>query len=156
MTGGDVLSVAADGGAMVDPVPLAVRALHVLAMAGVVGGAAAAWHGCRSGSVGVAAAGRYERAFWAAMGVLVLTGVGNLGAIGAPGPATAWGRTLLAKLLLVVAVVCGSAVRTLVVVRAGNAGADRAAVRRTLARAYGATTGVLVIVVILAEVLAHG
>lgn len=145
---------------MVQLLSLGIRTLHVLAVALLVGATAAVWHRLRYESTGgLALAERYEWAFWAAVGLLVLTGVGNLGAIGVPGPSTDWGRTLVAKLVLVLAVVCGSAVRTLVVVRTGertDGGDVPAPVRRTLGRAYGATTGLLLAVVVLAEVLAHG
>lgn len=145
---------------MVQLLSLGIRILHVLAVALLVGATAAVWHRFRYESTGgLALAMRYEWGFWAAFGLLVLTGVGNLGAIGAPGPSTDWGRALAAKLVVVLAVVCGSAVRTLVVVRAGDRTDDGdvpAPVRRTLGRAYGATTGLLLAVVVLAEVLAHG
>lgn len=156
---------------------LAIRTLHVLAMAVLVGGSAAAWYGYRSGAVaGLAAAGRFEWLFWAGVGTLVLTGVGNLGALGPPGPTTDWGRTLLVKLSLVVVLVCGSAVRTMVVVRAREAarsadddgresddgpdddhdGPFTDPHRAVLSKTYGATTGLLLVLVVLAEVLAHG
>ncbi|QIO22017.1 CopD family protein [Haloarcula sp. JP-L23] len=145
---------------MAQLVSLAIRTLHVLAITVVVGSTAALWYGYRTGvTEGIAAARRYEWLFWGALGVVVLTGVGNLGALGPPGPATDWGRTLLAKLALVLALVVGSAVRTLVVVRAddddySHEGITR--VRRALGKYYGATTGVLLVLVVLAEVLAHG
>lgn len=153
---------------------LAIRTLHVLAVTVLVGGSAAAWYGYRIDALtGLAAAGRFEWLFWTAVGVLVLTGVGNLGALGPPGPSTDWGHILLLKLLLVLCLVGGSAVRTMVVVRARNAasvesdtGTDARSVtgpaslsapfRRLLSNAYGATTGLLLGIVVLAEVLAHG
>jgi len=169
---------------------LAMRTLHVLTVTVLVGGSAAAWYGYRSGAVtGLAAAGRFEWLFWTGVGALVLTGVGNLGALGPPGPTTDWGRTLLVKLTLVVALVCGSAIRTMVVVRAreaarpvadggreidaGQDNEDRDSPsagpdnddrdspsadphRTVLSKSYGATTGLLVVLVVLAEVLAHG
>jgi putative copper export protein len=138
------------------PLSLAVRTLHVLTMAVLVGGTLAVWYGYRTEAVtDPSLARRYEWSFWAALGVLVVTGVGNLGAVGAPGPATAWGRTFLVKLVLVLAVVVGSAVRTLAVVHVTDdpAGAVQSPV---VGRLYGATTVALVAVVVLAEVLAHG
>ncbi|MBV0923926.1 CopD family protein [Halomicroarcula limicola] len=143
-------------------VSLAVRTLHVLTVAVLVGSTVALWYGYRTAAVtDLAAARRYEWLFWGALGVLVLTGVGNLGALGVPGPTTDWGRTLLAKLLAVLGVVLGSAIRTLVVVRAGErngSGADtmNMALRGTLGRSYGVTAGALLALVVLAEVLAHG
>jgi hypothetical protein len=132
---------------------LAVRTVHVLAMALLVGGAVGCWIAARRSLDDLhALATGYEWAFWAGLGVLVLTGVGNLGALGAPGPATRWGRVLLLKLALVLLFVLGSAVRTLAVART----------RRSMSlaawseRAYGLTTLSLLALVVLAEVLAHG
>ncbi|WP_276270800.1 CopD family protein [Haloarcula litorea] len=144
---------------MAQLVSLAVRTLHVLAVAVLVGGTAALWYGYRSGALSTLAPARtYEWLFWGALGVVVLTGVGNLGALGPPGPGTDWGRTLLLKLLVVLAVVLGSAVRTLAVVRTADGSALRpeAGHPGPFARAYGATAGALAALVVLAEVLAHG
>ncbi|MFC7019903.1 MULTISPECIES: CopD family protein [Haloarcula] len=139
------------------PLSLAIRTLHVLTMAVLVGGTLAVWYGYRTEAVtDLSLARRYEWSFWAALGVLVVTGVGNLGALGAPGPATAWGRTFLVKLVLVLAVVVGSAVRTLSVVHVTGTSSARPTRNRVVGRLYGATTVALVLVVVLAEVLAHG
>ncbi len=101
----------------------------------------------------------YERAFWAAAGVLVMTGVGNLGAFGAqlPGRDSAWGVTLLAKLALVVALTLLSLPRTLVVAQVA-AIADGGSVRTAplLARLYLATLGALVAILAFAVWLSHG
>ena len=145
---------------------LAIRTLHVLTVTVLVGASAALWHGYRTGTLtDLGPARRYEWLFWAGLGVLALTGVGNLGALGAPGPATAWGRVLLGKLLVVLALVLGSAVRALLVVRldgTDGASTDREANATpetavgAMTTAYGATTGLLLGLVVLAEVLAHG
>ena len=60
---------------------------------------------------------RYEQVFWAAAGVLVMTGIGNLGAFGVSllEPSTAWGTTLVAKLWLVAALIVMSLPRSLIV-----------------------------------------
>lgn len=138
---------------MADALHVAVRTLHVFGMVVLLGGAAAAWHLGRTAPRAVLSfARRYEWAFWGALGVLVVTGVGNLGALGAPGPGTRWGTVLLAKLGLVVAFVLGSVVRTLAVAQIDRERPAPALVRR----AYGATTTALVALVVLAEVLAHG
>ena len=142
---------------MPELVSLAIRTLHVLTMAALVGGTLAVWYGYRTGAItGLELARRYEWAFWAALGVVVVTGVGNLGALGAPGPATDWGRILLVKLAVVLAVVVGSAVRTMAVVRAGDAGVRDSTSGVLARRIYGVTTAALLAVVVLAEVLAHG
>lgn len=149
---------------MADSLHLAVRTLHVLGMAVLLGGAGALWYaarrGSRSGDSGDALtslASGYEWAFWGALGVMVITGIGNLGALGAPGPETRWGTILLVKLAVVAAFVLGSLVRTVAVARMnagdGRTGDTSAPFYRW---AYGATTGALLVLVVLAEVLAHG
>lgn len=148
---------------------LAVRWLHVLGMAAVVGGSALTWWSFRrvgsdetDASVGVATAvglaATYERLFWAGMGVLVMTGVGNLGSLAphVPMADTPWGTVFAVKLLAVMAVLALSVVRTLVVHRCQRAAAVSASDARTLRTSYAATTLALVGVVALAEVLAHG
>jgi len=149
---------------------LAIRSLHVLAMAVAVGGATLAWILLRrfadpsapsatptdAPSVAVAhrVAAAYEWLFWAALGVLVLTGVGNLGSLAPTLPGGRWGLVLDVKLPLVLALLVGSAVRTLLLVRA-RAGVDPPS-PLTLRHAYAATALVLLLVVALGEVLAHG
>ncbi|MGB9931111.1 CopD family protein [Haloarcula amylolytica] len=140
---------------------LPIRTLHVLAMAALVGGTTVLWYSYRSGAItSLVPARQFEWLFWGGVGVLVFTGVGNLGALGPPGPGTDWGRTLLVKLTVVVGLVGGSVVRTLLLVQAsdreGTAGDLSPPLRRTLSRAYGATAAVLLSIVVLAEVLAHG
>lgn len=134
---------------------LLVRSVHVLGMALLVGGAAFTWGYLRwvasSGETGLAVAAGYEWLFWTALGTMVVTGVGNLGALApaVPGPGTAWGGTLMVKLLAVLGLLLGSAVRTLLVDRVRTAPA-------TLTPWYGATAAYLVGLLALAEVLAHG
>jgi hypothetical protein len=134
---------------------LVVRWLHLLAMAVALGGTALAWGVSRVGpqSAALAVAGVYESAFWGAVGVLVMTGVGNLGALAPAIPRGTWGAVLLAKLALVLVVLLGSAVRTASVwATRGTPDAGTA----PLERGYALTTVALVAVVALAEVLAHG
>ncbi|WP_251342119.1 CopD family protein [Haloplanus halophilus] len=133
---------------------LLVRWLHLLAMAVALGGTALAWWVSRTADATTAlvVAGRYEGAFWGALGVLAMTGVGNLGALAPAIPRGPWGAALVAKLGLVLAVLVGSAVRTATVVAAR----DRDAAAAPLERAYALTAVALVAVVGLAEVLAHG
>ena len=86
-------------------VHVAIRWLHVAAMATAFGGAITVLAlstrpGVDSATAVVSVAIRYEWLFWAAAGVLAMTGIGNLAAFGAAllGPATDWGTTLLVKL----------------------------------------------------------
>ncbi|NHN58406.1 MULTISPECIES: CopD family protein [Halorussus] len=139
-------------------------------MALALGGATLTWWALRGDSAARATAleiaAGYERAFWAATGVLVMTGVGNLGSLApyVPDRTTPWGTAFAVKLLLVLAVLALSLVRTLVVARyrraadaadAGEATSSNSATD-TLRTAYGATALALAVLVALAEVLAHG
>jgi len=137
-----------------------VRIIHVLAATVLVGGAvaialvAATAREARSSTATlIATATRYEIAFWLAFGVIVATGVGNLGAFGRglPDVGTDWGRTLVIKLSAVVLFALFSAVRTLVAVRLSLGSASSV----NLTRWYGATALLAGSVVTLAIWLAH-
>ena len=141
-----------------------IRWLHVAAMAVAFGGAglmallSTARPDVRTTEL-TRVATVYERAFWAAAGVLVMTGVGNLGTLGGQLPSrdSEWGVTLLAKLAAVVALMLPSVPRTLVVVQLaalGDGGSARTA--PLLARLYLATLGGLIAISALAVWLSHG
>lgn len=136
---------------------LAVRWLHVAAMATAFGGALLvtwlAWRAPADRVVDIAV--RYEQLFWAAAGVLVMTGVGNLGAFGAglPEPGTGWGRTFSAKLVLVALLVVISLPRSLAVLRLAAHPSTGGATLRNL---YAVSAAMLAAIVALAEGLAHG
>jgi len=135
-------------------IAIAVRWLHVAAMALALGGAfLVAWLAFReSADRVVTVALRYEQVFWLAAGTLVMTGVGNLGAFGTglPLPGTGWGATFTTKLILVAAIVALSLPRTLVVTMPGTPGSQ------TLRTIYSVTAAGLVGVAGLAVMLAHG
>jgi uncharacterized membrane protein len=153
-----------------------IRWLHVVAAALVLGGAGLAWWTVRSATrtddpghtaAALSLSRAYEWAFWAAVGVLVATGVGNLGVLAPtiPEPGTDWGTTLSLKLVAVFTLLVGSVVRT--VLAAGSlseytvrlaSGQPRIDPRRlaALRSAYAITTIWLLALVGLAEVLAHG
>ena len=111
----------------------------------------------REPSGALAAALAYERLFWAAAGVLVMTGVGNLGAFGRalPEPRTEWGSALTVKLFAVALLVAISLPRTLAVLRLGRAASEGLAVGRALRGVYAGTVALLGLIVFVAEVLAH-
>ena len=136
---------------------LAIRWLHVVAMSLALGGALfMAWLSWRLPAVRVLdIAVRYEQLFWAAAGVLVMTGVGNLGAFGLalPAPGTAWGATFTTKLLLVTVLVVLSLPRSLAIARLA---ATTVVPPGTLRLLYSVTAGVFGAIVALAELLAHG
>lgn len=133
-----------------------VRWLHVSAMAVAFGGVflvlIAAWD--RADRV-TDVAKRYEWAFWSALGVLAMTGIGNLGAFGAalPEPTTPWGQTLTVKLGTVIALALISLPRTLAV-SVWPSPPDPGGTRRIRA-VYATTTAIFALIVAFAELLAH-
>ncbi|ELZ82297.1 hypothetical protein KU306_12385 [Haloferax larsenii] len=137
---------------------LLVRFVHVSGMALLLGGSVFVWYACRTAGVGddrLRLATGYEWVFWGTMAAMLVTGVGNLGTLGAPGPATRWGSVLTLKLGVVAVFVVGSFLRTFVVLTVERHGIS--VLRRlTLGQFYGATAWLLVLLVGLAEVLAHG
>jgi len=142
---------------MASALHLLVRFAHVLGMAVLLGGVAFAWQLLRGDERDpVSTLRRYERLFWGAVGVMIATGVGNLGALGPPGPGTRWGAVLSGKLAVVIGFVVLSAVRSLAVERLAATDAALAPVRGRLRALYAATGWGLVLIVGLAEVLAHG
>lgn len=139
---------------------VAIRWTHVVAMAVVLGGAALLWVLSIRAEPTAAravtwAAVRYEHAFWAAVGVLVMTGVGNLAAFGMQLPSAGgeWGTAMLSKLILVLALATLSVPRTLAVARVAGAG-DVADVG--FGWLYGATTLAVLVILALAVWASHG
>ena len=101
----------------------------------------------------------YEWAAWVSLGLIVATGIGNLGHYGdaLPGPRTEWGRELTVKLGLVLIFLVVSAVRTLtVLIAAGDTIAVAPSrVVNTLRSLYGATAVFIAGIVAMAVSLAH-
>lgn len=114
-----------------------------------------AWLSWRTRDDVVETALRYEQAFWAAAGVLVMTGIGNLGAFGVSllEPGTAWGTTFVAKLWLVAALIAVSLPRSLVVALLASQAQPQTVDLRPV---YTITTALFAAIVALAMVLAHG
>lgn len=140
---------------------LLVRTAHLFGVLALVGGAAVVWLRLRrERTIPITWLRGYEWLFWGALGVVAATGVGNLGALGPPGPATTWGQTLLVKLSLLGLLVLGSVPRTVTVVRERAGDTPRRGRHGTrsplLRRLYGTTALALATLVTLAEVLAHG
>ena len=139
---------------------LFVRWAHVAGIAAILGGALLVWllgvrrNGTNAGTV-VAVAHLYEWIFWAAIGVQVMTGVGNLGAFGEalPPSDSAWGTKLIVKLVAVLALAILSVPRTMAVVAMAG---DTAPRLRLLSALYGGTTAIVVGIAGLAVWLAHG
>ena len=142
---------------------VAVRMIHVLAATTLVGGPLSmtllttATHRDRLPPAAILAlATRIEVAYWLAFGIIVATGIGNLGALGAglPVPDSDWGRTLTLKLSFVIALTIFAVVRTIVIARHSTNPTPLAAA--SLPTWYGATTAATAAVVALAIWLAHG
>lgn len=144
-----------------------IRWMHIAAMALVLGGALLLWgaslrtrnHEQQPLPTVLPVAWTYEWLFWAGLGTLVMTGVGNLGVFGAalPAPAGPWGVKLIAKLLLVLLLMGVSVVRTLLVTRLhAQTTAIGPALLPLLRRFYAGTTLLLAAILLLAVSLAHG
>jgi hypothetical protein len=139
---------------------LIVRWAHVAGMAAILGGALLVWWlGVRrkgaNASMVADVAERYEWIFWAAIGLQVMTGVGNLGAFGEalPSSASGWGTKLIVKLVAVLALAVISVPRTLAVVAMAG---GKTARPDLLSAFYGGTTALVVGIAGLAVWLAHG
>lgn len=140
---------------------LAVRWMHVGGMAVAFGGSVLVLALSMRRTVGsatvVQAAASYEWAFWAAVGILAMTGIGNLGAFGTslPEPGTDWGGTFEVKLAFVLALVLLSVPRTLALAMLATTTPAERGLRR-IRRLYGGTTGAFALILALAVTLAHG
>lgn len=97
---------------------------------------------------------RYEQIFWAAAGVLVMTGIGNLGSFGVSllEPSTSWGTTLIAKLWLVAVLILVSLPRSLAVLLLASEARARPVDMRPV---YTVTTSIFAAIIALAIVLAN-
>jgi hypothetical protein len=129
-------------------------------MAAILGGALLVWWlGARrnraNAGVVLDVAERYEWIFWAAIGLQVMTGIGNLGAFGEalPQSASGWGTKLIVKLVAVLGLAILSVPRTLAVVAMAGEKTPR---QGLLSALYGGTTVVVVAIAGLAVWLAHG
>ena len=147
---------------------LLIRYLHIVAMALMLGGALLLWwlsvrvsatDGDARQQLMLFGAHRYELLFWLALGVIVMTGVGNLGAFGAtlPGPQSAWGAKFIAKIGLVLVFILLSLMRTLFVARLGAAPTGALPASAVgFQYVYGGTTLFMLAILFLAVSLAHG
>ncbi len=85
-----------------------IRCIHVMSMAFMLGGAILCWGLSRPDAptpdqyprLLVLVTQKYEFFFWTAIGIQIITGIGNIGAIGTGllGPTSAWGLKLTIKL----------------------------------------------------------
>ena len=99
----------------------------------------------------------YEWSFWGAVGLAVMTGVGNLGHFGASLPErdTEWGRELTLKLGLVGVLLALSTVRSLSLALVQLRPEARQSIPRSLQGLYGATSVVVAGIIGVAVALAH-
>lgn len=111
------------------------------------------------GQVLLEAAILYEWAFWAAAGVLAMTGIGNIAAFGGGLPSTdsEWGVTFQIKLLSVIALVTLSLPRTLAIAQLAGLATDglSRAGNRTLLLIYAGTVAAFAAILALAILMAH-
>ena len=148
---------------------LLIRWAHLAAFALLLGGAILLWGLSRTsrslepaehGRLMLLAAERYETLFWAAIGLIVATGAGNLGAFGGalPGRETVWGLRLTIKLAAVLTFLLLSLLRTLLIVRLKAAGVGVAALplAKFLQTLYVGTALLTISILGLAVWLAHG
>ncbi|WP_459880558.1 CopD family protein [Halorubrum gandharaense] len=130
------------------PSTLAVRWVHLVALGVMLGGAALLAVTDRTPPELLA---RYELGFWLALGAVVVTGVGNAGAMApaVPGPETRWGQLFGLKLVGVLLLVAFSLVRTGVV-------RDRTPEAGSVRGWYAVTAGWVALLAALAVVMARG
>ncbi|MEP7200882.1 MAG: hypothetical protein ABI874_13750 [Chloroflexota bacterium] len=144
-----------------------IRWAHVTSMALMLGGALLLW-GLSVKARGLAVADqnrmllfvaeRNELFFWIALGVIVMTGVGNLGAFGnaLPTNQTAWGQKFAIKLGFVLVFILLSLVRTLLVARLGTADGEMGSLAGIFQSMYVGTSFFAITILFLAMALAHG
>jgi putative copper export protein len=136
-------------------------------MAAILGGALVTWAMFRLApppsaatpdETAIAGARSYEWVFWSAVGLLVVTGIGNLGMIApaVPVPASRWGRAFTAKLLGLIGLLVLSFGRASVLVGWETGRLRARPAHRALRLGYGLTALLAVGLLAIAEVLAHG
>jgi uncharacterized membrane protein len=134
---------------------VAVRSIHVLGSGFVIGGSAVLWLALRAGEPGsTRLLSWFEAGFWAVLGVMVFTGLGNLVGFGIPTTgvrASAFSIKLVCILLLAAV----SVVRTLSVLELRRRDREPSTARR-LRWLYATTTLLSAVIVPLAGVLARG
>jgi len=133
----------------------AVRYLHLISAAVLLGGAIL----LASSETSLQLAAAYEQTFWVIVGLLMVTGISNLGlkGDGLLGVDTQWGRVLLFKLTVVLFFLAGSFVRTTFVSRCVAASfATPLRAPRVLMMLYALTAVTMCGVLWLGLGLAHG
>ena len=102
----------------------------------------------------------FERNSWIASGLIVLTGIGNLGVFGAglPSKNTEWGTMLAIKLVTVLLFILFSLLRTMLIlrIRLPIEHSWPLPLLRLLIRLYASTALFLLLIIVQALSLAHG
>jgi uncharacterized membrane protein len=145
-----------------------VRWLHVTSVAFVFGGALLIFILLHFASGNRDASARrvvhdlmraFEWGSWASLGVVIATGVGNLAHFGEglPEPRSEWGREFTLKLVLVLAFLMFSAVRTIAVATVASQPDETPSprVQSRLGTLYGVTAALVASIVAVAVALAH-
>ncbi len=141
-----------------------IRCIHVVSMAFLLGGALLLWATSsrkppldEQNRLFLFLSHRYELFFWLAIGVQVITGIGNIGSFGTglPGPASPWGVKLILKLSAVMIFVLLSLPRSIFIDRVSNLQLPTSNFQSSR-RLYVFTALFLAGIVVGAEYLAHG
>lgn len=149
--------------------PLLIRWLHVSSVAFILGGALLIFILLHVTHRNQDASSRrvlqdlmriFEWGSWASIGLVIATGIGNLGHFGAslPDARSDWGKELTLKLGLVVVFLLFSGIRSLAVAVASTQSEDQPMTpraRRSLAGLYGATAVLVTSIMGVAVALAH-
>ncbi len=145
-----------------------IRCIHVMSMAFMLGGAILCWGLSRPSDpppeqyprLLLFVTQKYEFFFWTTIGIQIITGIGNIGAIGTGllGTNSSWGLKLTIKLFAFLLLMLLSLPRTTFNARLNPAQEPAASiVRPTVFRALYASTSLYIAgIVVLAVSLAHG
>lgn len=126
---------------------LTVRWIHFVGLATILGGAIAV---ALPPTPSIVLARRYEYIFWGAIGLVVVSGIGNVGYLAPSVPefGSRWGQLFALKLLVVFGLIVMSLVRTGIIVQTLDESPDR--------RWYALTALWTILLVAIAVVMVRG
>ena len=147
-------------------VSLLIRWIHVASVANLLGGAflllILAWReiggATRETSRSILVLARtYEAVFWVTLGLIVATGIGNLGAFGTalPGTQSAWGVKFIIKMSVVTLLILFSIARSFFIVSLDAHTTDFKSPFQFAQFCYGITAALMIAILFLAVSLAH-
>lgn len=135
---------------------LVVRTLHLLGVGVLVGGTAVLWLAYRvDDGVSVRLLSWFEATFWATIGLVAFTGLGNLFSFGVPDADSRAGTILTLKLVGIFVLTLGSVLRTFAVLHLRRSAISETSVPR-LRWLYALTGWGFAFVLVLAGVLVRG